>query len=531
MSFKAGFAKKEINVFFPGLGMMGYGQLHNIVQEQATPLYARASAFQDQEKNCFIHVIVELCFATIAVKEEATKRLQIKFPELHLSLANVMIASQHTHSAPGGYTHYPFYNITIPGFRTDLFNHIAEGIVEAVTEAVQNLEPVQINLGSYDIPEDQNVAFNRSMSAYFRNPEARKFSPRENFLAVNRRMQGLNIDDLNGQRKAHMNWFGVHTTSISSHNTRIHHDNKGVAAAVYEKNNSSFAVFAQAAAGDVSPNYIWDKKLKRMRGTTVDQYENAALNGEIQASSAEKIKTEVMVQGQISFSHSYFDMSLKAAHAAHGLGFFRGTLEGPGVSSAAVPVLKAISKAVKHYRLLTDPEAHADFYKQHEPKNILFDHRNGNFFGLPLSVWKVMTKVFPPPLNLFSENLKNGSLQTLPWVPEILPFQIVHLGNVTLIAVPGEITTVAAERLKTALQSQYKDQHLIINSYANAYMGYITTPEEYDEQGYEGGHCVYGRNTLPAMIEYYKMLPEKNGSQECFKFPPEQLAKRSYLQK
>lgn len=511
--------------------MMGYGQLHNIVKEQATPLYARASVFQDQTGNSFVHVIVELCFATIAIKEEATKRLQVKFPELQLSLAHVMIASQHTHSAPGGYTHYPFYNITIPGFRTDLFNQIAEGIVEAVTEAVQNLEPVQINLGSYDIPENQTVAFNRSMTAYLRNPEAKNVSIEENFLAVNRRMQGLNIDDLSGQRKAHMNWFGVHTTSISSYNTRIHHDNKGVAAAVYEKNNSCFAVFAQAAAGDVSPNYVWDKKLKRMRGTTADQYENAALNGEIQASSSEKIKSDVVVQGQISCSHSYFDMSLKAAHAAHGLGFFCGTLEGPGLSSALKPILKTISHAVKQYHLLTNSEAHAEFYKQQSPKNILLDHRNGTFFGLPPSAWQVITSVFPHPVKLFAENLKSGSLQTLPWVPEILPFQIVHLGNVTIIAVPGEITTVAAERLKAALQSQYKDQHLIINSYANAYMGYITTPEEYDEQCYEGGHCVYGRNTLPAMIEYYQMLSENAGSQDCFKFPAAELTKRSYSQK
>lgn len=528
MGFKAGFAKKEVNVFFPGLGMLGYGQLHNVVKEQATPLHARASVFQDEANTYFIHVIVELCFATIAVKEEVTQRLQIKFPEMHLSLANVMIASQHTHAAPGGYSHYPFYNISIPGFRNDLFNSIVEGILEAVTEALQNLEPVQINLGTYEIPEDQNVAFNRSMGAYLRNPDARKISNQESFLAVNRQMQGLNIDGLDGQRKAHINWFGVHATSISSHNTRIHYDNKGVAAALYEKNNSCFASFAQAAAGDVSPNYIWDKKLKRLRGTTPDQYENADLNGEIQATSAKKIKNEVLVQGHINCSHSYFDMSLKATHAAHGLGFFCGTLEGPGLPSALKPVLKSISYAVKQYHMLTDSHAHAEFYKQQSPKNILLDHRNGTFFGLPPSAWQMMMSVFPHPLKLFSQNLKSGSLKTLPWVPEILPFQIVHLGNVTIIAVPGEITTVAAERLKAALQSQYKNQHLIINSYANAYMGYITTPEEYDEQAYEGGHCVYGRNTLPAMVEYYKMLIDHVDPQKCFRFPPDELANRSY---
>ncbi len=30
---------------------------------------------------------------------------------------------------------------------------------------------------------------------------------------------------------------------------------------------------------------------------------------------------------------------------------------------------------------------------------------------------------------------------------------------------------------------------------ANGYIGYLMTPEEYDQQHYEGGHTVYGKWT------------------------------------
>jgi len=53
--------------------------------------------------------------------------------------------------------------------------------------------------------------------------------------------------------------------------------------------------------------------------------------------------------------------------------------------------------------------------------------------------------------------------------------------------------------LMKVLKKELATNHLIIASYANAYMGYITTPEEYQEQCYEGGHTVYGLRTLEAI--------------------------------
>jgi neutral ceramidase len=42
--------------------------------------------------------------------------------------------------------------------------------------------------------------------------------------------------------------------------------------------------------------------------------------------------------------------------------------------------------------------------------------------------------------------------------------------------------------------------------YANAYAGYVTTPEEYAEQDYEGASTHFGKWTLPAYLTLLKEL-------------------------
>ena len=104
-----------------------------------------------------------------------------------------------------------------------------------------------------------------------------------------------------------------------------------------------------------------------------------------------------------------------------------------------------------------------------------------------------------PSVEAFRKCAANESLNTLPWAPAILPFQIIVIGPILIAAVPGEITTTSAKRLKDAIQNQLQGHNIervIISSYSNAFMGYITTPEEYATQSYEGGHTIFGSGSL-----------------------------------
>lgn len=517
--------------------MMGYGQPHNTVSEIATPLFARALFLQDEHQSNILLIHLEQAFVSIAIKEEILKRISLNHPEWNISESNLMITAQHTHSAPGGYSHYPFYNFTIPGLQLKVFHTVCAGIMNAAEMAYKSLSPVVLSYGKHLIDADKKVAFNRSMKAYLNNEDSKELKTSENHLAINREMEGLLIAGTDGKHKALINWFGVHCTSISSFNNRIHHDNKGVAAKLYEQHHpGTIAFFMQAAAGDVSPNYIWDPLLKRSRGTFQDQYESAEENGEIQFREAEKLQASTPISGKIQSFSQFLNMNHVVAPAAHGVAFFEGTKEGPGVSPILGNLLRVVSRAVKYNSLFKNPE-NEKFYEAHFPKDILLDHRSGAFLGIPLNVWKKLPPIPEPAVEALRKDAKNESINTTPWVPEILPFQIIIIGPLLIAAVPGEITTTAASRLKTFIEQKLQGSvisEVIISSYANAYMGYITTPEEYVTQSYEAGHTVYGRRTLEGifqgfedLLNQYKGLSHKSLNTRPFHFPPTELSLRS----
>jgi hypothetical protein len=197
---------------------------------------------------------------------------------------------------------------------------------------------------------------------------------------------------------------------------------------------------------------------------------------------------------------------------------------------------------VKQRNLLLHPELHKKFYEAQAPKDILLDHRNGSFIGMPLSLWKKLPALPEPSVEAFRKCAASESINTLPWAPAILPFQIVVLGPILIVAVPGEITTTSASRLKAAIKLKVQDFHVervIISSYSNGFMGYITTPEEYATQSYEAGHTLYGNDTLRGVIKGFDDLVEEFIHHKVnplkitkpFHFPADELARRSIFHK
>lgn len=535
--YEAGVAKEDMTAFVPGVGMMGYGQPHNVVQEIGTKLWVRALFLKDEEGSPILFLHLEQAFVTMALKEEILRRILENHPDWNISDENFILSAQHTHAAPGGYSHFAFYNLTISNFQTKVFEKIVSSSILAAEAAKRNLQKVTMSWGAVDISPDKEIAFNRSMKAYLNNPDAQKIKEEEKLLGLDRRMQGILLTTQDNKLLAHLNWFGVHCTNVSSFNIRTHHDNKGVAAELFEKSHpGSVAFFFQSTAGDVSPNFIWDKKTKLMRGKFEDQYDNASFNGEIQFRESELITGELPVEGRFETVLNYVDMGKKAAAPAHGLAFFRGTLEGPGITAGLASVLRITSRIRRVIDCVRSPECR-EFYLKHGVKDVVIDHRNGSFVGIPLAFWKWLPVVPSHPVNVFQETAKAGGLKTLPWIPSVIPFQIVRLGNILIAALPGEITTVAGKRVKELLEKEYAGcgvDRVIIHSYCNAYMGYITTPEEYDIQSYEGGHNVYGRSSLDVVLASYGELVKTLKGEPCemeratpLRFSPDELKLRS----
>jgi len=575
MMYKVGVGKTDITAFKPNVGMMGYGMYFNTVHAVETQLYSRAFVFEGVNGGRLYYVVNEQLMITVAMRNAILKQLTIEHPALKVTDQNLFLTAQHTHSGPGGYSHYGLYNISIPGFVPEVFQEIVEGTVAAIVEASQNLQPAKLYYEKAAFPDDVEIGINRSMDAYLSNPEAKDIPKDATHLAMDRTMRLLRIDGMDGSRIGSINWFGVHTTSVHNDNHRICSDNKGYAADYLESSIREtedgpgfIAAFAQGKAGDISPNYIYDAKKKWTRGKFEDDLESARHHGKLQFLQAQSIYNDAskghQVEGSIDVIAGKFDFSdvscdaeftgspnCRTSPACHGVSFFAGTAEGPGTPKAITGLSIFLTRLIKYYELATNflrnkaaRERIKTKYKTQSPKDILFETGERKVLGS----YDIKNLIIPAFSDPSIRNLKTlhpkGRKEQLPWVPHVLPLQIARLGKLVIIGIPAETTTIAGQRLGDVIRDTFEQEgvhDIIISPYSNAYCGYITTQEEYQNQRYEGGHTVFGKWTLAAFQTKLKalaheMLAENQPRQIRHDvsypvFSPEEIKRRSYSEK
>lgn len=566
-----GVSKTDITAFVKGVGMMGYGMWFNKVQGVETPIYARAFVIEHETSNKRVaYVNAEICFITIAIKKEVVKRLQILHPEFNYTEENVFLSAQHTHSAAGGYSHYALYNMSVPGFVYEVFEKYVSGITQAIIEATQNRKPGKLSLSKGNFEPNKELAINRSVKAWNQNPEVEKLTEATNHLGVDTEMTLLNFLDEQNNFIGSINWFGVHTTSVHNDNKKICSDNKGYAASFMEQhfqaeNKNYIAAFAQRACGDISPNYFWDNKKKWTRGKFENCFESAAYNGKLQFEKAKELalnENQKNVSGGIDYALTYVDFSnvhvdrefshgVKNARtdlSCHGVAFFAGTVEGPGMPPFLAKASRYLSLRVKrkelkrlHHLPAEEQEKIKRKYEMQGNKDILIETGDRKILGTHNVKGLPVPAFADPSLAAFKRFHRNGSLEGKPWIPQILPLHLVQIGQLAWVAVPGEITTVASWRLRDLLKDMLAEkgvEEIIICSYTNGFCGYFTTYEEYQMQCYEGGHTVFGEHQFGALQTKYKqlaqqfLLPESQRNIDKQTQPPvfidEEIRKRSF---
>jgi neutral ceramidase len=82
--------------------------------------------------------------------------------------------------------------------------------------------------------------------------------------------------------------------------------------------------------------------------------------------------------------------------------------------------------------------------------------------------------------------------------PEAVPLTTVRVADRAIVTIPGEMTAGMGRRLRGAAERAVHGsgvRHVVISGLANDFIQYVTTPEEYDRQHYEGGSTVFGRAT------------------------------------
>jgi len=469
-------------------GMMGYAALDQKTSGIHQRQRARAFVFVDRASGKRVAVVnTDLQGVFQSVQQAVVKRLGARFGDRYTD-RNTLISATHTHAGPGGMSHYALYNITVLGFQEKTFNAVVDGIVESIVQADGNVRPGSLSLGRSLLT---NASAQRSRNAFNRNPAADKaVYP----LGIDPNMTALRVSQA-GRDVGALTWFATHGTSMSNKNTLISGDNKGYAEYAWEHDREGMryrdsdhpefvAAFAQTNAGDMSPNL----NLKPTSGPTENEFDNTRIIGTRQLDAAAQAfsSASTQVSGGIDYRTRYVNMSAVtvapaftgdgASHttcaAALGTGFAAGSTEdGVGLDwvkeGGTNPFLKALGSTIFDI----SPQLRAC----QAPKEVI---------------------------------IASGTTKPYPWSPELLPVQLIKIGQLYLAAVPGEFTIVSGYRLRKTVAGELGVplENVILSGYANSYSGYTTTPEEYDQQDYEGGSTHFGRWTLPAYQQQFAGL-------------------------
>jgi len=96
------------------------------------------------------------------------------------------------------------------------------------------------------------------------------------------------------------------------------------------------------------------------------------------------------------------------------------------------------------------------------------------------------------------------------WHPIHIDTQILRLGQLILLAVPGEFTTMSGRRMREtiAAAASIEGGKVVVAGLSNSYTHYIATFEEYQRQRYEAASTIYGPHTLKAYIQQFTRLTE-----------------------
>ena len=510
MTFIAGLAKADITHFVPGTTLFGWGVAENVANRVGAPLLARAMVLDTDDASRFVLVVCDLGIISTALRDAVEKRATalgfIRDP------AQLMLAATHTHSGPSGYSEHLLFAASAPGFFPGLVAKIADGALEAIRGALACREPARLLAGWGNVPLDEPVAFNRALRAYNTNRDVTPVPAGREEEAVDRRMTVLRIESTSGRPLGLVSWFGSHGTTIHSDTRCLHPDHKGLAATRFEESEAPgfVAIFAQGAAGDVTPNHRPSPRGFRI-GVADDDVESARYVADVQVRVARSIAASLApadalapqlvsaltkrdffaAPGEPSPAHG--NRPLTTRPPSLGIGFLAGTHEGPGW----VPIIPELGRYVAQIARRLGRE---------EPPALIELGVGGSarFFGGLRATHPVFRRVPAKRVRWFASAVSSCTGE---WVPRHLPGQVVRIGALTLVGLPLEPTTIAAKRIEAALRRSTSER-IVVAGYVNDYVGYLTTPEEFAVQLYEGSASLYGPAALGAWSRLLRELAE-----------------------
>ena len=508
-NLRAGVGKADITPQ-TGYYLGGWTRADRVARGQHTRLYARALVL---ERNGHKLALVSIDLFMVA------GGLQKQAAELNgdrgFSEANVLISASHTHSGPGGYANFKTFNTAAPSLQTatdpisfyrlldpkpadpQLYSFLVKQIARAIRRADDDLGPAEAGWGAAEI---HGLTQNRSIEAHLADHGIlREFSQGDASLdpaglahTIDPAVNVLRVDKLRRRRGrlrrepiGAWSTFADHGTVTKSSFQYYNADHHASAVRVFEARVRSTAKVPRS------------QQILNVYGNSDEGDQSAGLNRHGPAASdyVGRVEAAAMLRAWRSARRS---LRRAPAFASR---WTRVCLCGQRTEGGSVA-----DYAMVGIPFLTGSEEERGplFDVTHEPlegrRNPLPVPGQGHKIGFPLS----------------SDS-----------VPRAVPLMAVRLGSRLIVSQPGEATREVGARLRAAVLGAAAGSgvsRVVVSGLGNEFIQYITTPEEYDRQHYEGGSTLYGpleSNFLREQVsELARRLVRGEPAQAAYPFDP-----------
>jgi neutral ceramidase len=456
----------------PGMPTAGYATNGNYGKGFRTRLYARVIYLKTVDKRPVALVQCDL----LAGSELVHRRLaEMVARKTDLDMGGIMMSGTHTHSGPGnllGSNFYVMHAANAGGLDLKFLDFVTGQIAQAIIDAYNDRRPARIATGSAEV---YGFTRNRSISAYRANRNADPEKAKDIHKAVNPDMHMVRVDCLDEKSGAYvpagaLTSFSIHGTSVPSQNTLYNAD-----------------VYAY-----MERELEWE--MARKHGAT--RFVHAVVNG-THADNAPDCTPSC--QGYRDSRRLGVGLGKKAVELFNSLA---------GGLRADVEVRTAL-REIDYYR-----DGTIDGIAICDPPRVGNPLLAGAGDGGPTPILSALPFVKEGSHQWIFTGGCQGNKRIVAWpfqslilprdeFPHVITYQALQLGDMVLLPLPYEVTMESGRRIaeacrKSALEGGMgADTRIVVVSVSNGYTGYCTTPEEYGEQRYEGGHTIYGPNTNP----------------------------------
>lgn len=523
----AGFARVDITPP-PGPALIGYGPEGKRTRGYRGRLYARAMVLEDRWGQRFAIVGLDLGMPSVLLHRRVAALTADS--AVRIGADRLVLAATHTHGGPGNFFGVPgidAFASTRSGFDERLTDFLVARIDSAVRTAALDLRPAR---ALWSVEPVWGATRIRSYPAYQTNqppwrspyPAPAGLEKPEQGVDPAWRMLRVDVQDPATGRfrpRGAFSLFAIHGTAVPNANDLFDPDVHGIVSRAVEEHIGRAAgrgggmerhgvhLFANGAEGDVSPNLPLSTRCPapRLGRARPLAGPHAHPHGDVWLPVPDSAVDRCMRLAKLWTDSLGRTLASAAVRQYDALGTRMDSLERAGQTDATRGL--RIERAFGTLPLL----------RSTQDRDVCSPPRVGtSFIGgaedgpTRIHGWRFLG-VFKPGFGARQDTtypgfyachaqkrIALGPLQGLlagpHQLPEVAELTVVRIGDMLVGTFPGEPTTTVGGRIRAAMahHAGIPERQVMLMGLTNGYVQYVTTPEEYRWQFYEGGATEYG---------------------------------------